>query len=111
MARQGTPPPPTPAHPEEDPHHRDGLSTRRRDYRIRTNHTCFRVEHRRWWIFWEVLTEAPSYEWASRWIREQIRRAEVKRARWVTLDDYWVGSLLPPRPPRRARGQGDDPCA
>lgn len=83
--RQPTPPPPTPANPEEDPGYREGLSSRRSDYRIRTNQTVYRVERRVLWLFWEALIDAPSLEWAERWIAEQVRRAAARGGKWETV--------------------------
>lgn len=57
------------------------------DYRVQSNGTTFRIQHRFWWFFWEtVVPVAPSMEWCRDWVRGQTACARVRRAKWKTLE-------------------------
>lgn len=110
MSRRPTPCPPTPDDPEGDTGHRPSLSAVRRNYRVRTNGYVWVVERRVFWFFWEPQIDAPSADWAERWIREQMRRAAERSGPWrkVNVGGYPpMPCPLPPPPPTPPAAQKD----
>lgn len=97
--RQPVPPPPTPDDPEGDPGHRPHLSAHRRDYRVLWNGFTHRVQSRWLFFWWQSEIDAPSYEWADRWIREHMRRAQRRSAKWQPVTPYAYPPLAKPLPP------------